>query len=161
MGGHQGGEVAARLAVEVLERETDDLDRAVARHRRRTPPTPRSTSSPIVDPTCAAWAPRLCAIALVPGDDGEDELAVVNVGDSRLYLLRDGDLVQVTRDHSLVEDMRASGQITEAEAAGAPAAQHRHPRAGHRLRPSRSTSSSSCRAPATATSSAPTACSTR
>ena len=39
-----------------------------------------------------------------------------HVGDSRLYLLRDGVLHQVTRDHSYVEDLVEHGELTEAEA---------------------------------------------
>ena len=41
---------------------------------------------------------------------------VVNVGDSRAYLVRDGVLRQITSDHTLVQEMIDSGQITEAEA---------------------------------------------
>jgi protein phosphatase len=116
MGGHQGGEVAARLAVEVLQRETDELTAQTLVAAART------ANATIHDqserrPDLRGMGTTLCAMALVADEDGDDELAVINVGDSRLYLWRDGDLVQITRDHSLVEDMRASGQITEAEAA--------------------------------------------
>ena len=45
----------------------------------------------------------------------EDTLYVVNIGDSRLYLIRDG-IVQITDDHSLVEEMVKQGNITESEA---------------------------------------------
>ena len=43
-----------------------------------------------------------------------------HVGDSRLYLLRDGALQQVTRDHSLVEDLVQNGSITEEQARSHP-----------------------------------------
>ena len=44
-------------------------------------------------------------------------IGVVNVGDSRLYLLSDGDLAQITEDHSLVATMERQGRLTAAEAA--------------------------------------------
>ena len=61
----------------------------------------------------------LAAAALV--HEGDDEvLAVVNVGDSRVYLFRDGELSQITEDHSLVEELVRSGRISAEEA-------HAHP----------------------------------
>ena len=42
--------------------------------------------------------------------------AIINVGDSRAYLISDGQLRQITRDHSLVEDMIGRGEITREEA---------------------------------------------
>jgi protein phosphatase len=44
-------------------------------------------------------------------------LAVVHVGDSRAYLLRDGDLAQITHDHTYVQTLIDAGRITEEEAA--------------------------------------------
>lgn len=49
----------------------------------------------------------------------EDELYVMNLGDSRLYLFSD-DLVQITKDHSLVEELVRSGQLTKEEARNHP-----------------------------------------
>ena len=45
------------------------------------------------------------------------DLAIANVGDSRAYLLRDGELTQLTEDHSLVQDCVRDGQLTAEEAA--------------------------------------------
>ncbi|MHB1066775.1 MAG: PP2C family protein-serine/threonine phosphatase, partial [Candidatus Nanopelagicales bacterium] len=45
-----------------------------------------------------------------------DQVAVVHVGDSRAYLLRDGDLQQITHDHTYVQTLVDAGRITEAEA---------------------------------------------
>src|SRR6185436_15808625 len=47
---------------------------------------------------------------------GEDEAAIAHVGDSRAYLFRDGGLEQLTDDHSLVEEFRRQGKLTEEEA---------------------------------------------
>jgi hypothetical protein len=45
-----------------------------------------------------------------------DEVSIVHVGDSRAYLFRDGELRRLTRDHSLVEELRRRGQLTPEEA---------------------------------------------
>lgn len=46
----------------------------------------------------------------------EDEATIAQVGDSRAYLLHDGQLQRITRDHSLVADLIEQGRLTEAEA---------------------------------------------
>ncbi|MDQ3107034.1 MAG: protein phosphatase 2C domain-containing protein, partial [Actinomycetota bacterium] len=58
----------------------------------------------------------LAVVALV--GEGDDELlAVANIGDSRVYLMRNGELTQLTDDHSLPQELLRQGQLTEAEAA--------------------------------------------
>ena len=47
---------------------------------------------------------------------GEGEVTIAHVGDSRAYLLRDGDLIRLTRDHSLVGELVARGKLTEEQA---------------------------------------------
>ena len=84
-----------------------------------------------------------------------DAVVVAHVGDSRCYLLRDGDLIRLTRDHSLVGELVARGKLTEEQAES-------HPqrsvitRALGPSRTSRSTSRRSRRAPATSSCSART-----
>jgi protein phosphatase len=67
------------------------------------------------EPSFRGMGTTLVALALVC-EDGQDVLALVNVGDSRLYLLRDGELEQLTTDHTLVQELVDDGQISEAEA---------------------------------------------
>lgn len=115
MGGHQAGEVASHLALETLQAEftaagTDVLVRAVENANHML--VSRSTA----DPELAGMGTTLVAMALVEAS-GRDAIGVVNVGDSRLYLLSDGELAQITEDHSLVATMERQGRLTAAEAA--------------------------------------------
>ena len=122
MGGHAGGEVAARLAV-------DALSAAFGRQ-----PTGSGLSQAVSEANSVVWqhsqdnpelrgmGTTLTAVALV-NEDGQDVLALVNVGDSRSYRFHDGELTQITTDHSLAEEMVRSGELTTSEAAVHP---HRH-----------------------------------
>ena len=46
----------------------------------------------------------------------DDHVAIAHVGDSRAYMYRDGELVRLTRDHSLVDELVQRGKLTEEEA---------------------------------------------
>lgn len=116
MGGHLGGEVASQVTIEVLRDHFDDYTAesflAAAQEANRAVHE-RATGNADL----RGMGTTLCALALVDTDDGAQALSILNVGDSRCYRWRDGEMTQLTRDHSLVEDMRAAGQITDAEAA--------------------------------------------
>ena len=121
MGGHAAGEVASHTAVESLaaafsaadEATAEGLAAAVQRANLRVWQLAQE------DPGRRGMGTTLAAAALV--HEGDDEvLAVVNVGDSRVYLFRDGELSQITEDHSLVEELVRSGRISAEEA-------HAHP----------------------------------
>jgi serine/threonine protein phosphatase PrpC len=126
MGGHLGGEVAARIAVEHLldayrrDRTTDGLIAAVVAANSAV--YSRSKS----DRNLRGMGTTLTAAAFM-GDkpDGKAQLALVNVGDSRGYLLDRAErrVHKLTEDHSVVEEMVRSGELTTEEAAVHP---HRH-----------------------------------
>ena len=122
MGGHQGGEVASQLAVEALraayvEQAADVLADAIAEANGRI------YDAGAADPNLHGMGTTL-VVAAVLGDAGDDaptagrgnQLLVANVGDSRAYLFRDGDLTQLTEDHSMVADLLREGRISEEEA---------------------------------------------
>jgi len=117
MGGHVGGEVAARVAVEALLREfsreptTAGLQGAFSRANRAVWQEGQDHSE------LRGMGTTLTAMALVGGADGRDVLALANVGDSRAYVYSDGRIVQITADHSLAEERARHGEMTEAEAA--------------------------------------------
>ena len=109
MGGHQAGEVASETAIAALRsrlQEGRPLDEAIV-----------DANSAVVaraagDPALRGMGTTLTAAVL--GDD--HELVIGHVGDSRAYLWRDGALEQLTVDHSVVAELIAAGQLTEAEA---------------------------------------------
>ena len=114
VGGHKAGEVASQTAVETLQREfqeatTDSLVDAVKTANRTV------WGLAEANPEQRGMGTTLTAVALVD-EDGEERLAVVNVGDSRAYLLQQGELEQLTEDHSLVEQLVRDGQLTPEEA---------------------------------------------
>jgi len=115
MGGHQGGEVASALAVEVTEQHATEptLDSLKAAVRLANRTIFEKAGS---DRDLHGMGTTLVAVQLVDGPEGQ-EVAWVNVGDSRVYLLRDDRLRQLSHDHSLVEDLVRDGQLTPAEAA--------------------------------------------
>ncbi|HEY6145567.1 MAG TPA: Stp1/IreP family PP2C-type Ser/Thr phosphatase [Solirubrobacterales bacterium] len=113
MGGAQAGEVASKAAAEsfagelpaapperVLEETIEAANRTIHELARK-------------DPGLAGMGTTTTA-AIV--DLEGEEVAIGHVGDSRAYRLREGRFEQMTRDHSLVEEMRRKGQITDAQA---------------------------------------------
>lgn len=116
MGGARAGNVASRIAVDSFvqtvreglsqERDTDALlsdgvDRANELVRYRAE----------VDPDCAGMGTTLVAAVAEP-----ERVMLVNVGDSRAYLVTTRGIEQVTRDHSVVEDLVERGKITHEQA---------------------------------------------
>ncbi len=126
MGGHLGGEVASRTAIEELlhafvqDRSDDGIVMAARRANRAVWRKSR------VDRALHGMGTTLTAAALVrDGNDGRPYLVLVNVGDSRAYVLDrgTGELRQLTDDHSVVEEMVRQGELSPEEAAVHP---HRH-----------------------------------
>jgi PPM family protein phosphatase len=113
MGGAQAGEVASKAAADAF-----DVDLAEASPERVLSETIATANRRIhdlasTDPSRAGMGTTLTA-AIV--DAEREEVGIGHVGDSRAYRLRGGQLEQLTRDHSLVEEMRRKGQLTEAQA---------------------------------------------
>lgn len=112
MGGAQAGEVASRIAAGAFEKARDTDDPPEARLEAIALEANREIHDLAQrDSTTAGMGTTLTA-ALVAGD----EVAFGHVGDSRAYVLRDGELKRLTKDHSLVEELRRQGRLTEEEA---------------------------------------------
>jgi protein phosphatase len=118
MGGHRGGETASRLAVEaigdVFGRSEEALgERMIAAVHTANERVYRCSSE---DPELAGMGTTVVALCLGAGG----KAWVAHVGDSRLYLLRDGELKALTADHSVVAEMHRSGLLTAEEAEAHP-----------------------------------------
>ncbi|WP_368732571.1 PP2C family serine/threonine-protein phosphatase [Microbacterium sp. ZXX196] len=114
MGGHVGGEIASQSVVgrlgPVAERgavSPEAIDEAL------TLAVHDITDHP--DATDEGTGTTLTGIYLDETDDGPTFVAL-NVGDSRVYLQRGDQLMQVTTDHSLVQELVAAGRLSEEEA---------------------------------------------
>jgi len=111
MGGARAGEIAAGLAAATLEEgapESADGIVALIEEANR-----RVWERSVQDPETAGMGTTLTA-ALVDAEAGT--IVIGHVGDSRAYLYRDGELEQLTTDHSLVVELVESGILTPEEA---------------------------------------------
>ena len=117
MGGHRAGEYASRLAVEVLKQElegsTGDSPEAVMRNAI-TRANERVLEAARQDAKLSGMGTTLVAATVI-----DRTLYFANVGDSRLYLLSD-DIKQLSKDHSLVQEMVRLGGINQEEAKSHP-----------------------------------------
>lgn len=110
MGGHQGGGVAAAMAVAMVGAaftgETPgELEAAVRAANWAI--WQRAQASPELE----GMGTTLCAAGMVQG-----RVTLVNVGDSRAYLVREGSLSRLTDDHSVTAELVRRGELTEEEA---------------------------------------------
>lgn len=128
MGGHSGGEFASRFAVstveEVLQSMKMDPEATVisgvnengtsfGEHLRYAieVASQKIYDQALFEPELKGMGTTVAAL-LVDGD----KVCIANVGDSRVYLLRGGDLKQITEDHSLVSEQMKAGLLTEEDA---------------------------------------------
>jgi protein phosphatase len=112
MGGAQAGEVASRLAAESFEavQRGDESPEAYLRAIAKTA-NARIHRLAEADTSRSGMGTTFTA-ALLEGE----EVGFAHVGDSRAYLFRDGELKLLTSDHSLVEELRRQGRLTDEQA---------------------------------------------
>src|SRR5256886_33935 len=115
MGGAQSGEVASRIATEVFDEDLGNGSPEEQLAARAREANRRIYELAREDASHSGMGTTLTG-AFVSGE----EVAVVHVGDSRAYLFRDGELRRITRDHSLVEELRRRGQLTSEQASEHP-----------------------------------------
>ena len=116
MGGHLAGDIASKMTGELLtqaltglEPRTDTLAQCV-----------ENINAQVYDRQKSDEALRGMGTTLTVLWEAEDAVFVAHIGDSRAYLLRNGELRQVTDDHSVVAEMMREGLLTEEEASRHP-----------------------------------------
>jgi len=122
MGGYEGGQEASRLAVDALVASYrdfggDDPQQALIEALQAAHEEVRRYS--FSHPELRGMGTTCTAAAIVRRGDGDaqyDALYFVHVGDTRLYLIRDGEISKVTRDHSYVGRLVEAGMISPEEA---------------------------------------------
>ena len=108
MGGHAGGEVASRLAIETTAANHDiPVDERVVKANEVI------SAESLADPVLAGMGTTVSVVEIQ--QDGAATIG--HVGDSRVYLLRSGTLQQLTADHTLVARWVAEGRLTQEQAA--------------------------------------------
>jgi protein phosphatase len=117
MGGHAAGEVASEMAVQIIARALLPLQSVKAEG------APALVAQALRDANRAIYERMLAEVdkqgmgttvsALVMSDEG---YLIGQIGDSRIYLLRDGALTQITKDHSYVQEQVDAGLLTPEQA---------------------------------------------
>ena len=122
MGGHKGGRQASEMAVATIsERLIDGPDCTMLTERTdRLVDAIRDANRRILERGASDTDLNRMGTTLVALLLEQNEAAIVHVGDSRAYRLRDGELSQLTADHTLVADLLRANEISEAEASSHP-----------------------------------------
>ncbi|NOT09509.1 MAG: Stp1/IreP family PP2C-type Ser/Thr phosphatase [Gemmatimonadales bacterium] len=117
MGGHAAGEVASEMAVQIIARELGNLrglTDAEASARMRS--AIRKANASIFDRTLAEHDKRGMGTTTTVMVLFSRRYLIGQVGDSRAYLLREGGLLQLTKDHSYVQEQVDAGLLTPEQA---------------------------------------------
>ena len=122
MGGHSGGDVASQMVVEEFQRLAEAYD--PARGAEQVADAFARAQARIIDfgnahrAMTPGWhAGTTAVVAVLVDDNGVAKWLLANLGDSRIYRITDGRLEQISVDHSVVQELIDSGQITVEEAA--------------------------------------------
>jgi protein phosphatase len=118
IGGHRAGEVAAEIAVEKISQRVAQSDAGTPLEILQTAISEASLAvrdQSEVDPTRKGMG-ATCACAWIIGD----RLYIATVGDSRIYLERNGDIHKLTTDHTWIQEALEQGVLTPEQARGHP-----------------------------------------
>lgn len=119
MGGHNAGEIASKIAIDTIieyvinhkndRSEEEILNEAILSANRKI------YRESLLNESCNGMGTTLVGAFV-----RENNLTMVNIGDSRGYILKDGQLIKITKDHSLVQELLDNGTITNEEAKSHP-----------------------------------------
>ena len=116
MGGHAAGEVASQLAFDTLVQQYYSSDETPLPPAIRLERAVLEANLDIYEQAVTVDAQAGMGTTIVAAVIHEDRLTVANVGDSRAYLVRDGEPLQITNDHSWVAEQVKLGAMSEEQA---------------------------------------------
>jgi len=115
MGGHAGGDIASALATQLVAQVDDayqDADLAVGTLLEAMQSANEKLTATVKEYAYLAGMGTTMDSLIFTGT----KASIAHIGDSRVYLLRDGVMNQITKDHTFVQTLVDSGRITEEEA---------------------------------------------
>lgn len=118
MGGHDAGEIASAMIAEALAAIGPDGDAATLGSQALA--VLQDVNARLIDMARRLYERRTIGSTVVGLVADDDHYVCFWAGDSRAYLLRDGAVEQLTRDHSLVQDLVDAGILNEKEAENHP-----------------------------------------
>ena len=119
MGGAEGGQIASSLAVETFMKEIRALLRAdmtAGQLRELASFCVAKANTAVYQRALQEPAYQGMGTTLVSAVAGERDAVICNIGDSRAYLIHNGEMMRITHDHSVVQTLVENGDITAEEA---------------------------------------------
>lgn len=119
MGGHQAGDIASQIAIDVIQNELQTLSSELSLNEceQRIRDAIRAANRAIFEQSQLDIKHRGMGTTVVACAATENHIILSHIGDSRAYLISsNGEIRQLTEDHSLVNELVKSGQITKEEA---------------------------------------------
>lgn len=119
MGGAEGGQIASSLAVETFMQEIRALLRAdmtAGQLRELASFCVAKANTAVYQRALQDPAYQGMGTTLVSAVAGERDAVICNIGDSRAYLIHNGEMTRITHDHSVVQTLVENGDITAEEA---------------------------------------------
>ena len=119
MGGAEGGQIASSLAVETFMQEIRALLRAdmtAGQLRELASFCVAKANTAVYQHALQDPAYQGMGTTLVSAVAGERDAVICNIGDSRAYLIHNGEMTRITHDHSVVQTLVENGDITAEEA---------------------------------------------
>jgi len=118
LGGHAGGEVASRLAVETIKDGLVSTEsyRSSAEITERIIEAIKGANNRIIQRASMMYDLKGMGTTVVVVKLEEDNAMIAHVGDSRMYLIRKNKITQITKDHTVVEEYIRLGLLTLQEA---------------------------------------------
>ena len=119
MGGHNGGEIAAEIAIAIITSANEfQSNEELAQLVQKANESIKARAEENVN--LSGMGTTLCALSQICIKNTSARIGAVNVGDSRIYIFADNQLHQISIDHSVVQNLIDSGQINEIEAKSHP-----------------------------------------